>query len=249
MKNKLLEYILLTTICMMIIIFGDLLEIYANINNSFSLIFKAIVIVFLIGLIILKDNYLVENEEETPNLDENKITKYDILLILFIFLINNILNFAIINQSASFINILGGILNSLTSAVWEGLLFRYLGVEILGEDGELNKKNFIILILICGLSHGTGVLLKPNEFLLESIKIVFALSTGTLLLSHFLKTKNIFYTMFLHFIINYIPIFYSTFSSFSSYFGNVVYIILLILYLCINFFLGIYIIKKYKLIK
>lgn len=233
------KYICITIIFLCFILIGTVLDIWFNTKNIFSLFTKLIIII--LSLVILKRLKLPKNE--------SNVTIKDILISLVPMVFSTLLIFGPINKFPSTFTVVTGTLSVAATAIWEELHFRVIGTGMLkGEKQKLDIKSVILLILIFGFSHAINILLKPNEVMLELFRIIFSAATGSLFLALYLKTNNITLSILSHFLLNYITLFFKTFSTSPNYLGYIAYDVIYYISVVTYFVIAYIMFKKYELV-
>ena len=234
------KYICLTIIFLVLVVCGSILDSYFNTDHLCSTMFKTLVI-FICSLIIYKRKI---------NIIEGRLfTKY-LLICLIPMIINFILMFGPIDKAISKWVFFATLFRTIATATWEELHFRVVGVDMLkNKDSNLTKEYAILLVFIFAFLHMVNIFLNPYQILVELFRIILSLATGSLFLSLYLKTNNIFVPIIAHFLLNYTTLFFNTFSTNPNSLGIIVYNIVYYIGLIIYFGIAIYIIKKNKLVE
>lgn len=237
--NKIAKYICITIIFLCLILISTSLDIYLNTDNLISIITKICIIIICI-VIIRKENILKE---------KNKTTSEDIGVALIPMTFSILLIFGPINKMPNTYVIISGILGAFTTAVWEELSYRVIGTKAFEDENEkLNSKSVILLCLLFGFSHAINIILKPNEILIELFRIILSTAVGSLFLALYLKTRNIKLSILSHFLLNYVTLFFKTFSITPNYLGYIAYDVIYYLSVITYFVISWYIFRRYDLL-
>lgn len=234
------KFIYITIIFLIIATMGSVLDKYFVIQNFYSIIARIIIIIMCSIIIIKRKIHIIKGKF---------FSKY-ILIAILPMIINFVLMCGPVDKSVSNWIVISGIIRVVTTATWEELHFRAIGVDMLkNKKGKLTKEYAILLIFIFAFLHVINIILNPNQILVELFRIVLSLSIGAFFLAIYLKTGNILVSILSHFLLNYTTLFFNTFSSNPNSLGiivyDVVYYIGIILYLCI----AVNIIKQNKLVE
>lgn len=237
--NKIAKYICIIIIFLCLILISTSLDVYLNTDNLISIITKICITIICI-VIIRKENILKE---------KNKITPGDIAVALIPMTFSILLIFGPINKMPNTYVIISGVLGAFTTAVWEELSYRVIGTKAFEDENEkLNRKSVILLCLLFGFSHAINIILKPNEILIELFRIILSTAVGSLFLALYLKTRNIKLSILSHFLLNYVTLFFKTFSTIPNYLGYIAYDVIYYLSVITYFVISWYIFRRYDLL-
>ena len=237
--NKIAKYICITIIFLCLILISTSLDVYLNTDSLISIITKICITIICI-VIIRKENILKE---------KNKTTSEDIAVALIPMTFSILLIFGPINKMPNTYVIISGILGAFTTAVWEELSYRVIGTKAFEDENEkLNSKSVILLCLLFGFSHAINIILKPNEILIELFRIILSTAVGSLFLALYLKTRNIKLSILSHFLLNYVTLFFKTFSTTPNYLGYIAYDVIYYLSVITYFLISWYIFRRYDLL-
>lgn len=237
--NKIAKYICITIIFLCLILISTSLDVYLNTDSLISIITKICITIICI-VIIRKENILKE---------KNKTTSEDIAVALIPMTFSILLIFGPINKMPNTYVIISGVLGAFTTAVWEELSYRVIGTKAFEDENEkLNSKSVILLCLLFGFSHAINIILKPNEILIELFRIILSTAVGSLFLALYLKTRNIKLSILSHFLLNYVTLFFKTFSTTPNYLGYIAYDVIYYLSVITYFLISWYIFKRYDLL-
>lgn len=237
--NKIAKYICIIIIFLCLILISTSLDVYLNTDSLISIITKICITIICI-VIIRKENILKE---------KNKITPGDIAAALIPMAFSILLIFGPINKMPNTYVIISGVLGAFTTAVWEELSYRVIGTKAFEDENEkLNSKSVIILCLLFGFSHAINIILKPNEILIELFRIILSTAVGSLFLALYLKTRNIKLSILSHFLLNYVTLFFKTFSTTPNYLGYIAYDVIYYLSVITYFVISWYIFRRYDLL-
>ena len=238
--SKITRYICITIVFLCLIIIGTLLDIYFDMKNLVVLFTKFSIIALCIG-IVKKLNITKE---------KGKISKGDIAISLVPALFSMLLIFGPINKIPDVYSVIIGVLGVLATAIWEELHYRMIGVEVFkGEKEKLTYKEVILLSLLFGFSHAINIVLKPQEILIELFRIILSTASASLFLALYIKTKRIELSILSHFLLNYITLFFKTFSTSYNYLGYIAYDVIYYISVISYFVIAYMIFKKYNLVK
>ena len=237
--NKIAKYICIIIIFLCLILISTSLDVYLNTDSLISIITKICITIICI-VIIRKENILKE---------KNKITPGDIAAALIPMAFSILLIFGPINKMPNTYVIISGVLGAFTTAVWEELSYRVIGTKAFEDENEkLNSKSVILLCLLFGFSHAINIILKPNEILIELFRIILSTAVGSLFLALYLKTRNIKLSILSHFLLNYVTLFFKTFSTTPNYLGYIAYDVIYYLSVITYFVISWYIFRRYDLL-
>lgn len=237
--NKIAKYICIIIIFLCLILISTSLDVYLNTDNLVSIITKICITIICI-VIIRKENILKE---------KNKITPGDIAVALIPMTFSILLIFGPINKMPNTYVIISGVLGAFTTAVWEELSYRVIGTKAFEDENEkLNSKSVILLCLLFGFSHAINIILKPNEILIELFRIILSTAVGSLFLALYLKTRNIKLSILSHFLLNYVTLFFKTFSTTPNYLGYIAYDVIYYSSVITYFVISWYIFRRYDLL-
>ena len=237
--NKIAKYICITIIFLCLILISTSLDVYLNTDSLISIITKICITIICI-VIIRKENILKE---------KNKTTSEDIAVALIPMTFSILLIFGPINKMPNTYVIISGVLGAFTTAVWEELSYRVIGTKAFEDENEkLNRKSVILLCLLFGFSHAINIILKPNEILIELFRIILSTAVGSLFLALYLKTRNIKLSILSHFLLNYVTLFFKTFSTIPNYLGYIAYDVIYYLSVVTYFVISWYIFRRYDLL-
>ena len=237
--NKIAKYICITIIFLCLILISTALDVYLNTDSLISIITKICITIICI-VIIRKENILKE---------KNKTTSEDIAVALIPMTFSILLIFGPINKMPNTYVIISGVLGAFTTAVWEELSYRVIGTKAFEDENEkLNSKSVILLCLLFGFSHAINIILKPNEILIELFRIILSTAVGSLFLALYLKTRNIKLSILSHFLLNYVTLFFKTFSTTPNYLGYIAYDVIYYLSVITYFVISWYIFRRYDLL-
>lgn len=237
--NKIAKYICIIIIFLCLILISTSLDVYLNTDSLVSIITKICITIICI-VIIRKENILKE---------KNKTTSEDIAVALIPMTFSILLIFGPINKMPNTYVIISGVLGAFTTAVWEELSYRVIGTKAFEDENEkLNSKSVILLCLLFGFSHAINIILKPNEILIELFRIILSTAVGSLFLALYLKTRNIKLSILSHFLLNYVTLFFKTFSTTPNYLGYIAYDVIYYLSVITYFVISWYIFRRYDLL-
>ena len=237
--NKIAKYICIIIIFLCLILISTSLDVYLNTDSLISIITKICITIICI-VIIRKENILKE---------KNKTTSEDIAVALIPMTFSILLIFGPINKMPNTYVIISGVLGAFTTAVWEELSYRVIGTKAFEDENEkLNSKSVILLCLLFGFSHAINIILKPNEILIELFRIILSTAVGSLFLALYLKTRNIKLSILSHFLLNYVTLFFKTFSTTPNYLGYIAYDVIYYLSVITYFVISWYIFRRYDLL-
>lgn len=237
--NKIAKYICITIIFLCLILISTSLDVYLNTDSLISIITKICITIICI-VIIRKENILKE---------KNKTTSEDIAVALIPMTFSILLIFGPINKMPNTYVIISGVLGAFTTAVWEELSYRVIGTKAFEDENEkLNSKSVILLCLLFGFSHAINIILKPNEILIELFRIILSTAVGSLFLALYLKTRNIKLSILSHFLLNYVTLFFKSFSTTPNYLGYIAYDVIYYLSVVTYFVISWYIFRRYDLL-
>ena len=237
--NKIAKYICIIIIFLCLILISTSLDVYLNTDSLVSIITKICITIICI-VIIRKENILKE---------KNKTTSEDIAVALIPMTFSILLIFGPINKMPNTYLIISGVLGAFTTAVWEELSYRVIGTKAFEDENEkLNSKSVILLCLLFGFSHAINIILKPNEILIELFRIILSTAVGSLFLALYLKTRNIKLSILSHFLLNYVTLFFKTFSTTPNYLGYIAYDVIYYLSVITYFLISWYIFRRYGLL-
>ena len=237
--NKIAKYICIIIIFLCLILISTSLDVYLNTDSIVSIITKICITIICI-VIIRKENILKE---------KNKTTSEDIAVALIPMTFSILLIFGPINKMPNTYVIISGVLGAFTTAVWEELSYRVIGTKAFEDENEkLNSKSVILLCLLFGFSHAINIILKPNEILIELFRIILSTAVGSLFLALYLKTRNIKLSILSHFLLNYVTLFFKTFSTTPNYLGYIAYDVIYYLSVITYFVISWYIFRRYDLL-
>ncbi len=237
--NKIAKYICIIIIFLCLILISTSLDVYLNTDSLVSIITKIFIIIICV-VIIRKENILKE---------KNKITPGDIAVALIPMTFSILLIFGPINKMPNTYVIISGVLGAFTTAAWEELSYRVIGTKAFEDENEkLNSKSVILLCLLFGFSHAINIILKPNEILIELFRIILSTAVGSLFLALYLKTRNIKLSILSHFLLNYVTLFFKTFSTTPNYLGYIAYDVIYYLSVITYFVISWYIFRRYDLL-
>lgn len=234
------KFILISIIFLSISIIGAWLDIKLMTHDLYSIISKLLIIGVCILVICRKK----------INIGKGKFfTKYTVIATLPL-IVNFVLMYGQIDKKVPLCLVIIKTFRVITTAVWEELHFRAIGVSMLKNKKEkLEKEYAILLVFIFAFLHLINILLNYNNILVELYRTVLAVATGSFFLALYLKTNNIFVPIFSHFLLNYTTTFFNMFSSAPNHVGiaiyNTVYYVGIILY----FLISVHIIRRNNLIE
>ena len=122
-----------------------------------------------------------------------------------------------VDLSPTLITILGCIALNLTIAVCEEVLFRgiMLNVMLRAWDGRKNAIPAAVIIssVIFGLRHLLNLVTSPGQILMACAQVVFCFMAGTYLCAVYLRSRNIWVCITIHFLEDFSTSVWTIFSS------------------------------------
>ncbi len=180
----------------------------------------------------------------TINTSGSKVITPWLLVALIPFLANSINYFCIPDHRPGIATLVKILVNMVTTAAWEELLFRYVGQSLFERNGKYRIGSIILLALTFGCTHLINIFFyDPVSVLLQ---VLCAGISGIFWLALYRHTGSLWLTFVGHMLQNLIAAFFGLFPESDFIFYSSVNLILLTI---IQLAISIYIFKKYGYIE
>ena len=230
-SQKMLVYIFITIVLAFALVGANIVDMYYNNYHIISTIVKLVAV----GILSF---YVIKARKQVACAYATKYTFLALLPLVFSF----VLYMGWPNQKEYMMIITSDILSICLTAVVEELFFRVFAVGLMSNNGEFSFSDALSITLVYSLSFAVNFFIYDYKFVIFSIVLGFAF--GLFLLGTYLLTKNVFACILSHLSFFLVRWFFVTFSSSYMAIGNVLFLVIVLVFIAILTMLGMIICKK-----
>ncbi|MBQ8994238.1 MAG: CPBP family intramembrane metalloprotease [Oscillospiraceae bacterium] len=189
--KKRVTYVVLAMLCSFLVVGGYFLDTWLGYADLFENGAKILLIVFLLV-------YAIRNGDLEKYFSFSRFER--IGLLAFLPAIGNLASMAPADLDPSAHDILLAIWGTLTTAIWEELLFRYVGGVWFEKDGKYSLADILFLCAVFSLPHLVNILYQ--SVVSTFLQMLLAFGMGLFFLALYRGTSNILIPIFSHFLLN-----------------------------------------------
>ena len=230
-SQKMLEYIFITIVLAFALVGANIVDMYYNNYHIISTIVKLVAV----GILSF---YVIKTRKQVACAYATKYTLLALLPLVFSF----VLYMGWPNQKEYMMIITSDVLSICLTAIVEELFFRVFAVGLMSNNDEFSFSDALLITFVYSLSFAVNFFIYDYKFVIFSIVLGFAF--GLFLLGIYLLTKNVFACILSHLSFFLVRWFFVTFSSSYMAIGNVLFLVIVLVFIAILTMLGMIICKK-----